>query len=69
MDLLFPPVAVEGSFIANSVYYGIKEDAGANPGVTNCGFSGNGAGDYYDEFEELIPIWRLNQLGTNRGNY
>ncbi len=59
---------IDHSFITNSTYYGIKEDAGANPVVTDCVFGGNGAGDYYDELEEIIPIGRLNELGSNRGN-
>ncbi len=59
---------VESSAFTNNFHYGIKEDAGGNPVVTDCSFSGNGVAPYYDEEETEISVERLNQLGVNRGN-
>lgn len=54
------------SFIDNE-HYGIKEDAGANPHVTNSYFHSNGYA-YYDEDLTVVSVDELNGLGSNVGN-
>lgn len=58
---------IHQSTFKDNVLYGIKEDAGANPVVVECLFSGNRF-DYYDQELTNISIEELNGLGTNQGN-
>lgn len=52
----------------NNQWYGIKEDRGCRPVVTNCGFSGNEM-DYYQDGAAEISMDELNQIPGNRGNH
>ncbi|HHW13411.1 MAG TPA: PKD domain-containing protein, partial [Firmicutes bacterium] len=61
--------AIDASAFLDNTVYGLKEDAGADPTVTNSQFAGNRAGPYYDEVETIISVERLNELGANAGNF
>lgn len=61
------PVIDNTQFI-NHLWYGIKEDQGGRPVVTNCGFSGNEM-DYYLDRAAEITINELNRLPGNSGNH
>jgi hypothetical protein len=58
--------------IANCTFrnniYGIKEDEGGRPTVTDCAFTGNEI-PYYHETLTRITTGQLNQIPGNRGNY
>ena len=60
-------LVVDGSTFTDNLYYGIKEDGGASPVVTECDFFGNGY-DYYDSNLTVLDIEELNGLDGNSGN-
>jgi hypothetical protein len=62
------PVISASRFISNA-RYGIKEDSGASPVVTDCVFESNTC-DYYDEELTVVEAWGINALapGNNFGN-
>lgn len=51
----------------NNLLYGIKEDNGGRPLVSNCLFAGNGI-DYYHQELTGITMEELNSIGENHGN-
>jgi hypothetical protein len=51
----------------NNLRYGIKEDENGNPVIKGCEFEHN-LFDYYDEYERIISIQRLNQLNNTTSN-
>lgn len=61
--------AIDGTRFIGSARYGIKEDAGASPVVTNCVFDSN-TYDYYDEVLTVVDAVGINALppGSNSGN-
>ena len=65
---VFGLATVSGSTITNNSGYGVKEDGGGRPVMTDNGFSGNGV-DYYREGVTLFSLSKLNQLPGNSGNY
>jgi hypothetical protein len=52
----------------NNQWYGIKEDQGGRPVVTNCGFTGNEV-DYYQDQVSEITMDDLNLIPGNSGNH
>jgi alpha-tubulin suppressor-like RCC1 family protein len=59
-------VAIDGCIFSGNVYYGIKEDKGCSPIVTNCSFLSNGM-HYYDQERLKLTAEQLN-TGSNSGN-
>jgi hypothetical protein len=59
---------ITGTQFTDNQWYGIKEDQGGKPVVTNCGFSENEV-DYYQDKVTEITIDELNQIPGNSGNH
>lgn len=60
-------VSVNNCEFKNNTYYGIKEEKGINPSVSNSLFVDN-AFDYYDSLATVISFSDLNNLDINSGN-
>jgi hypothetical protein len=58
---------LEGIVFNGNSQYAVKEDAGGNPEVINCIFTGN-TFDYYDEEETVMDYSDVNTLTGNYGN-
>lgn len=57
-------VRIEESRIVNSIWYGIKEDAGGRPVVIDTLFDGNG----YDYYADGIPLVDMEWINSQEGN-
>lgn len=64
---------IDGCQFIDCSFYGIKEDAGGNPVVTNCTFTHTAdsayVGDYYDQELTILAPDELNTLPGNSGNH
>lgn len=60
-------VSIDNSEFRGNRFYGIKEEKGVDPVVTNSLFTDNGY-DYYDTDMTVIDYTKLNQLDLNSGN-
>jgi len=60
-------VSITGCSITGNTVYGIKEDSGGRPTVTNTTIKGNFR-DYYQWDGGLLTIMQINALGKNSGN-
>lgn len=61
------PVITKTLFQDN-FWYGIKEDAGGRPKVTDCRFVGNSV-DYYSQVLTELTMEQLDEIDGNSGNY
>jgi hypothetical protein len=62
-----PAVTISGATITGNSVYGVKEDAGARPVLTNSTIQGNFR-DYYSWNGGLLNIATVNALAGNSGN-
>jgi hypothetical protein len=60
-------IRINNSHFNGNTRYGIKEDAGGRPRITNCGF-GDNFYDYYGESDTIMTIEELNAITGNSGN-